>query len=84
MGASGEDLMLSPAARRFIPVSFECKNVEKLNFWAAYDQACKNSNGFEPVLIAKRNRKEPLAVVDARHYVELLRIQNEYDSKVRS
>ena len=30
MGMSGEDIVLSPAARKIIPYSFECKNQEKL------------------------------------------------------
>ena len=35
MGAGGEDLLLSPAARRKFGFSVECKNVEKLNVWNA-------------------------------------------------
>ena len=31
MGESGEDIKLSPAAKRKIRYSFECKNVERLN-----------------------------------------------------
>ena len=30
MGESGEDIKLSPAARKIIPYSFECKNQERL------------------------------------------------------
>ena len=30
MGMTGEDIVLSPAARKKIPYSFECKNQEKL------------------------------------------------------
>ena len=33
MGVSGEDLQLSPAARKLIPFAIECKNQEKLNVW---------------------------------------------------
>ena len=31
MGAGGEDVLLSPAARDVFPFSVECKNQEKLN-----------------------------------------------------
>ena len=31
MGMTGEDIVLSPAARKKIPFSFECKNVVKKN-----------------------------------------------------
>ena len=33
MGESGEDIKLSPAARKVIPYSFECKNQDRLNIW---------------------------------------------------
>ena len=31
MGMTGEDIVLTPNARLYIPYSFECKNVEKVN-----------------------------------------------------
>ena len=30
MGMGGEDIVLSPIAKRLIPYSFECKNTERL------------------------------------------------------
>ena len=33
MGMSGEDIVLSPAAKKAIRYSFECKNQERLNLW---------------------------------------------------
>ena len=42
MGESGEDIKLSPAARKLIPYSFECKNQEKLNIWDSLIQAEEN------------------------------------------
>ena len=51
MGESGEDLKLSPAARKLIPYSFECKNQEKLSIWDALKQA--EENGGKP----KKERK---------------------------
>ena len=38
MGESGEDIQLSPAARKLIPFAFECKNQEKLNIWESLKQ----------------------------------------------
>ena len=73
MGAGGEDLLLSPAARRLFPYSVECKNVEKLNVWNAYQQAEANSGEHEPILIMKMNRKKPLVVIDAEAFVNLLK-----------
>lgn len=73
MGAGGEDVLLSPAARRHFPFSIECKNVEKLNVWAAYEQAEANSGENEPLLVMKKNRKKPLVVLDAEAFLELLK-----------
>ena len=73
MGAGGEDVQLSPAARRHFPFSVECKNVEKLNVWNAYEQAEANSGKHEPLLVMKKNRKKPLVVLDAEAFIELLK-----------
>ena len=71
MGAGGEDLIMSSGARQMFPYSVECKNQESLNVWNAFEQAKKNSGVYEPILIIKKNRKTPLAVVDAEHFVQL-------------
>jgi len=86
MGAAGEDLMLSPAARLLFPYSIECKNTETLNVWAAWKQACANAGEHEPLLIIKRNRAQPLAVGDAKHFVKLSTGEEdeEYDVTKRS
>ena len=73
MGAGGEDVQLSPAARRHFPYSIECKNVEKLNVWGAYDQAKANSGKHEPLLVMKKNHKKPLVVLDAEAFMELVK-----------
>ena len=73
MGAGGEDVQLSPAARRLFPYSVECKSVEKLNVWGAYEQAEANSGEHEPILIMKKNRKKPLVVIDAEAFINLLK-----------
>lgn len=71
MGAGGEDLIMARAARSKFPHSIECKNVEKLNVWDAYDQAIANCGDYEPILIMKKNGKKPLVVVDAEYYINL-------------
>jgi hypothetical protein len=71
MGAGGEDLIMARAARKLFPHSIECKNVEKLNVWNAYEQAQANSGDYEPVLVMKKNGKKPLVVVDAEYYIQL-------------
>jgi hypothetical protein len=73
MGAGGEDLIMARAARQKFPHSIECKNVEKLNVWDAYEQAQANSGDYEPVLVMKKNGKKPLVVLDAEYYIQLHR-----------
>ena len=72
MGDSGEDILLSPAARRLFPVSVECKNQEKLNIWSALEQAEENSGDHAPLVIFKRNRSKTYAVLEFDKLLELL------------
>jgi len=71
MGSNGEDVMLSPYARKLFPYSVECKNQEKINLWSAWSQTTNNSNEHEPLLIVGKNRHRPLAVIDAEHFLQL-------------
>ena len=73
MGESGEDIKMARAAREKFPMSIECKNVEKLNVWEAYEQASANCGDFEPIVVMKKNRKKPLVVVDAEYFIKLFR-----------
>ena len=72
MGDSGEDILLSPAARRLFPFSVECKNQEKLNIWEALDQAEGNSGKHTPLVIFKRNRSKTYAVLEFKELLKLL------------
>jgi hypothetical protein len=65
MGESGEDIKLtSPMAKRRFPYSVECKNSEAHNVWNEYAQAVANSVNAEPLLVIKKNKHKPLAVID--------------------
>ena len=73
MGAPGEDVQLSPAARAAVPFSFECKNCERVNVWDALGQAAANARGRgAPALVLKRNRHEPHVVLPLAAFVPLL------------
>ena len=72
MGDSGEDILLSPAARRLFPYSVECKNQEKLNIWSSLEQAEENSGKHTPLVIFKRNRSKTYAVLEFDKLLELL------------
>lgn len=74
MGSTGSDILLSPAAVKVIPYSFECKNVEKLNIWSALEQAEKNAKvNTEPVLVFRRNRSKTYAVVEFDTFLKLIK-----------
>jgi len=77
MGAGGEDLIMARAARSKFPHSIECKNVEKLNIWEAYEQASANCNDYQPIVVIKKNGKKPLVVVDAEYYIQLFGDNND-------
>ena len=77
MGAGGEDLIMARAARAKFPHSIECKNVEKLNIWDAYEQASANCGEYEPIVVMKKNGKKPLVVVDAEYYIQLFGEEND-------
>ena len=72
MGDSGEDILLSPAARKLFPFSVECKNQEKLNIWSSLEQAEINSDKHAPLVIFKRNRSKTYAVLEFDKLLELL------------
>ena len=73
MGMPGEDIVLSPAARRKIPYSFECKNVERLQFWSAVEQAESNlKKGATPAVVVKKNRKKPYVAIPLESFIRLI------------
>ena len=73
MGERGEDIQLSPAARKLIPYAIECKNQEKLNIWESLKQAESNSEKGNPVLIFKRNRSKTYAVLEIQDFIDLIK-----------
>ena len=74
MGMTGEDIVLSPAARKAIPYSFECKNVERLQFWASVEQAEANcKNGATPAVVVKKNRRDPMVAISLDKFIKLIK-----------
>ena len=73
MGAGGEDLIMSKAARNKFPYSIECKNQERLNIWQAWDQANGNKGLYEPLIVIKKNGVSPLVVIDAESFLDMIK-----------
>ncbi|MEE8607947.1 MAG: hypothetical protein V3S55_10090 [Nitrospiraceae bacterium] len=74
MGEGGEDIHLSPTARKLFPFSVECKNQERIQIWAALEQA--ESHGHAPLLVFKRNRSRTYATLRVE---DLMTIMARYD-----
>lgn len=72
MGAGGEDVKLSPAARRIYPFQIECKSKSKVAVYNDYAQATTHGD-HEPVLVIKQNQCKPLVVVDADYFFKNFR-----------
>ena len=73
MGAGGEDLIMSKAARTKFPFSVECKNQERMNIWSAWEQANGNRGIYDPLGVTKKNGVDPLVVLDAKVFMEYVK-----------
>ncbi len=72
MGASGEDVPLSQAARVLVPFQIECKNKHEISVYKMYEQACEHGS-HQPLLVVKQDYKDPLVIVDAEFFFNLIR-----------
>lgn len=72
MGAGGEDVTLSPAARRKVPFQIECKNKARSQVHTYFEQA-KSHGNHEPLVIVKQDRKETLAILEIGTFLNMLK-----------
>ena len=71
MGETGSDIKLSKTAKKLFPYDIECKNTEGWKkVYDAYDQADGHGDD-QPLVFIKMNRREPLVVVNAKHFMRL-------------
>lgn len=73
MGACGEDLQLSPRARKVFPFSIEAKCQESISIWGALKQADSNAGSHVPLLVFRRNRSEVYCALRLEDLLKLLR-----------
>jgi hypothetical protein len=71
MGAGGEDVVLSKAARAVLPFSVECKATEKFSLWDAFNQAAVNAKGWVPIVVHRKSRTKPVVIVDMEYFIGL-------------
>lgn len=73
MGAGGEDILMSPAAQEAIPFSFEAKCVERLNIYAALEQAHSNCpSARRPAVVFRRNHGEAHVAIPWEAFLSLI------------
>lgn len=81
MGMSGVDVILRGKAKELFPFSVENKNVETLNLFAAIGQAKNNiMAGTNWLLICKKNREDPVVIIDAEIFFKLYKKIIEYET----
>ena len=72
MGVNGPDVSLSPLARKMWPWAVECKSRAKFAVYDIMLQAESHvTKNTKPLVIIKGNRKEPLAIVYAKDFLEM-------------
>ena len=75
MGDSGEDIQLSPAARKIIPLSIEVKRRKNdLRTVYSYIAQASSHNGGEPVVFYRSDRKPWVVMIGIEHYMSLLKV----------
>jgi len=72
MGCSGDDVVLSEKAAELFPYSVECKNQEKLNIWAALEQATQENRTLSSLVIFKRNRSKVYVALELDDFIKIL------------
>jgi len=81
-GVNGPDIGLSPLARRAFPWTIECKARARVGLYDALEQAESNLiDNTRPVAIYKQDRKEPIAVLYAKDFLELTTCQKKQTKK---
>lgn len=75
-GVQGSDIQLSPRAKEFLPFVTECKAHEKLNPWAALEQARTHIKDEKdiPLMCFTRNREPKVYVaLDLTDFLKLIK-----------
>jgi len=73
MGTTGEDVVLSEKGTKKFPFAVECKNREKLNIWAALEQAELRDGNLTPLVVFKRNFSEIYCTLKFDDFLKILK-----------
>ena len=72
MGQGGMDVQLSPLAGSSFPYAVECKKNKSFAVYGPYTQASTNAGKYEPLLVIQGDRQKALAIIDFKHFMELV------------
>lgn len=72
MGQNGEDIQLSPLARKVLPLSIEVKRRKDFATLYNYQDQARQDGSYEPVVFLRGDRKEWLTIISMDHYLTLL------------
>lgn len=73
MGCSGVDVQFSPAAKKlFGPIAVEAKNVERITIQNIFWDHAPKYKGQIPLMVHKKNGKEPLAILRFADYMKMI------------
>lgn len=74
MGDTGLDVKLSDYARQFFPYAVECKSYKTMAIYKHWDQTLNHARieKLEPLLVIKKDRSKPLAVLDLDTLMNLI------------
>ena len=87
MGAQGEDVQLSPAARKLMPIAVETKARNSIAACRFFEQAQEHARAVKggkanAVVVMKENRKQPVVMIDLNFLVQLLQYRELYLEKM--
>ena len=74
MSQSGTDIRLVGKAKKLFKYDIECKNCEKWSIFKWIEQAKSNTDkGRDWLIVAKRNRMDPVVMMDWKAFVKLFK-----------
>lgn len=83
MGQSGTDVRMERCVKKLFPYSVECKAQESWSIPKWIKQAQQNKEkGTDWLLVCKRSRENPIIIMDAEVFFELLKYINDENNSI--
>lgn len=80
MGSDGEDILLSPAARKLLPWNIEVKRKKRIGACRFMEQA-SGHGGHQPVAFFREDHGEWFACISAEKLIYMTRLLAEYNKE---